>query len=244
MSVISIEEANNRRRRARKLANRLNEVRALQSVGFVERYLRGDAHIAIRRRISGEQYQGCIVAKEGFVDNSRHPSSWPQARPKQTAMFPGEVQFVKDAEQITVPSRIWPQVFHETLVGRGKPLYVFEGPGLPVPEVVNALPYREMGASILGVAVACGERARKQVETASDAVDERARLGQEEWVEGLCLDEAVRLVAGLRVVIDDYGVWSCVLPRDSALSQGWELGFGPVDCSLSIDEIVVDERHG
>jgi len=86
--------------------------------------------------------------------------------------------------------------FEDSLIDLSKPLYLFEDFALGVVEVGLGLPDREVSASGLGMAVACGERARKYVEAAADAVNDRTKPPPEEWIEGLDLGEAVALVAG------------------------------------------------
>jgi hypothetical protein len=140
---------------------------------------------------------------------------------------------VEGAKQI-VPSRIWRQTFDDCLIGLAKPLYVFEWPAFRVVELGLTFPDRKMSASGFGMALACGESAGQHVEAAADAMDDGARLGADERIDRLDIDQAVQLFSGLRIEIDQHGIVSALPPPDDSLLQGWQLGYGPIDSSLSV----------
>ena len=77
-------------------------------------------------------------------------------------MFPGQVQLMEGAKQV-IPSRIWPQVFDDSLMDLGKPAYVFEWAASRIVEVGSCLPDREVSGSGFGMAVACGEGANEEI---------------------------------------------------------------------------------
>lgn len=236
----SVEQTDDRVRKARKLAERARAVFAARNTSFVERYLEIDGYVAIRRRSGRGKDSGFLVGADPLINRvglagralKKH-TSWPQEQPKETAVFPGQIQLVEGAKRI-VPSRIWRQTFDNCLVGRAKPLYVFEWSAFRVVELGFAPPDREVGASGFGLAVACGESAGQDVEAAADAVDDDTRFGADDGIDRLDIDKAVQFLSGLRIYIDRYGIALALPPPDDSLLQGWQLGFGPTDSSFSV----------
>jgi hypothetical protein len=43
-----------------------------------------------------------------------------------------------------------------------------------------------------------------------------------------------KLVAGIRIWLEDKFIWAAPLPGNETLLQDWDLGFGPIDGSLGV----------
>lgn len=235
------EEIDDRIRKAREIADRCREINVIRNASFIERYVREEAYIAVRHCGIGPKKHGALlkaaIPREHWGRLIANPEisyrAWPNGCGEQSAVFPGEIQLMEGTQAI-IPSRVWLQTFDDSLIDLGKPLYVFEGPGLGIVEFGHALPNREMSLPVVREIVSCGERAGENVETASNAVNDHASFGIDYRGNGFDLGEAVELFAGLRIGIDRYGIGFVLSPRDDAFFQHWQLGYGPIDSSFSV----------
>jgi hypothetical protein len=232
-------------RQAAKLADRCAEIYAIWNASLIDRYKQADCQLCIRHvGPSGHQY-GFLVEALPIPDFNlgvrqagikRH-SGWKNARGQKTAMFPGQVELMEGAKQI-IPSRIWLQLFDDSLMELGKPLYLFQsGISLVASGRVKsllALPDGEIGIGRIRKPVPGRKGTRKKIQAASDAVHDCPRLRANQGIEGFDLCEAIKLFSGLRLGIYSNGVGLTAPPLEKAFHKHWELGYGPIDCSFSL----------
>jgi len=242
----SVKQADDRLRQASELADRCADVMAFHSANFIERYLRGDGHAAIRLIGAGAAQYGFVIKAAARVSDKNADAicgareryaPWQNLGPEHTAVFPGEVQIMEGAKQI-VPSRVWLQVFDDSLVDLTKPLYLFQdGVCLPAggfQEISFGLPNGEEGTLRLGEVVTGRQSTSKKVQTAADAVNDGPRLGLDKGINRFDVREAVELFSRLGIGIYSDGVSLIFLPPDDAFHKRYVLGYGPVNGSLSV----------
>lgn len=234
-----VEQVDDRIRKAREIADRGCEVFAMHRASFIERYMKADAHLAVRHRGVGRYQYGFLIKafpatiREGGTakSGSTHTAAKSEGI-KEAAVFPGSIEVVEGEKQI-IPSWVWPEVFDDVLVDLGKPLYLFEGSGIGISsELLKALPEGEVGGFGIREAVALGQG--QQIEAASDTVNDGPCFRIDNGVNRLDISKAVELFTGLRIGINAHGIGFISFPRDNTLLQDWDLGYGPIDSSFSV----------
>ena len=83
-------------------------------------------------------------------------------------------------------------------------------------------------------AIACGESGGKKIKRAAGGIDDRASFGADERINGADLASYQQLIRGIRIWLHDEFVWARPLPGKESLLQDWDLGYGPIDRSLSV----------
>jgi hypothetical protein len=235
----SVEQLDDRRRQASKIADFGNEVVAMYRSSFAERYVQANVYLAIRMAGVGSRKHGFLikampfsggdwVGKSDKADPSREHECF-----EQSAVFSGEVQIMEAAQRV-IPSRIWPEIFDDNLIDLGKPLYLFQDETLGVSEVDWSFPDGEISTFGFREAVACCHGAGQQVETAANAMNDGASLSVYDRVKRLDIAKAVKLFAGLRIGINHQGIGFVSFPGDKTLRKLIALGYGPIDSGLSV----------
>jgi hypothetical protein len=139
-----------------------------------------------------------------------------------------------EAAQRIIPSRIWPEIFDDNLIGLRKPLYLFQDATRGVSEVDLSFPNGEISTFGFWEAVACGQGAGQQVETTANTMNDGASLSVDDSVERFDISKAIKLFSGLRIGINQHGIGFVSFPGDKALRKIITLGYGPIDSGLSV----------
>lgn len=152
-------------------------------------------------------------------------------------MLPGIVECV-EIEKVWVPSRPRLQIFDGLLVGSGEETYLFMSRMFPHPEVGFSPANGELRSFWIREAIACSESVSKKVQAAPQAVDDKTSLCVYDRWTPADVREFVELLSALRLHLLDQFVWATVVPRPEALFKNFELGVGPINARLNIQEII------
>lgn len=258
----SVEGADDRVRQARELTERANYLWRFGGSGFIERYLRGELELVVRRSVPGQ-------TKYGFVIRAQSPSSKedevPQFEPcryiaekvlsdglqspasrsigdfilrgnnyiQQSSMLSHDVE-VMEGEKRFIPSLIRFQRFDDRALGAGKPLYKFRSLIFSCREISSAGSHRELRIFGFTYAVTDGESRGENIETAADCIDINAGLDIERERER-------------RFHLDYDGAWRhwrfklfdtefdiSAEPGFDLFRKGWQLGYGPINACLGM----------
>jgi len=133
-----------------------------------------------------------------------------------------------------VPSLIRFQRFQSATFCCGKPLYEFST--LIASRKKHFLAGGDGKVDIFGIAYAepFGEDCGENVETAADNVDVSAGLYNEAERKRLFLNRCYEALWRSRIKINDVGFDVVFDPSVDPFLKGWELGYGPVNASLSM----------
>ena len=248
----SVEQTDDRLRKASEIADRSCNFHALHGASLIERYIHSDIQIAVRFGGVGPYKNGFLIKAApvpevvggAVVRRERKPNSpWLPEDIQQPAVFSGDIQIMEGAKSgVAVRSWVWPQVFDDCLVDLGKPLYLFQNGvcgtaigllALRDQEVSLAFPDREVSATGR-TPVAYSQSASQKVETTPYTVDNGADFRVDKRVDWLDIGEPIKLLSWLRIGIYSDGIGFIGAPCEQALLQCWELGYGPLDCSFSV----------
>ena len=151
-------------------------------------------------------------------------------------MLSQNIEIVKDAEHmIPTLSSVRLQRFDDSSFLSGERLYEFV-PFVPLPGEENRLAPCDWKVSIIDkrLAVAVRQGGRKDVKAASDRVDVDTSLYVEcEW-ERRFFSDYDHIVRNVRWLLSDSHVHIFVEPSIKPPPKQWEVGFGPIDRSLSV----------
>ena len=236
-----VEHVDDRVRQARELVERGNDLIRLFRLDYIERYSRGYLALAIRRELPEEANYGFLIFARSHIAgwNKVIPGKCPfgdKINHDQIAVLPHDVEMVEGIERF-VPSLIRFQRFDDRFFGCGQPLYEFASFVPPTCENSGALGYRKIGFVVPTYAVANGQCSRENIEAATNDVDVGAKLDVERERERAFLDRYYPVVRRWRwrLFKADFDVVG--EPGCNPLSEGWELGIGPINARLSIEEV-------
>ncbi len=241
----SIKSVDDRLREVNELFERSRQVSAIHANSLIERYLDANIYLAIRRRAISPRKYGFLIKAAlplpiddlGIPEPKKTYPAWPDESPEKPPVFPGQIE-IMECNKCIIPSRVWPQVFEDGLIDQGKPLYLFEDFAGWISPISGTLPDGKICALGTTHAVACGQGAHQQIKTAPDAMNDDPRLRIDNWIEGFDVAQTVKLFSRLRIGIYSDGIEFLSFPGNNTFLQDWDLGYGPVDCSFSIKEIV------
>lgn len=239
----SLKSLDDRLRECRELMQRGNDWLAADGTALSERYRNGQQNLAIRCVNSGRGDYG-VVLKAGpcgdvlksftqHLGSDRDPERR-NVRLEQTPMFPRVVEIVERNQHVIVPSMPRLQRFDNGPIGLGKPLYLFTSCVFPLEESGSTLADGELRIFGVNVAVASGEQIHQHIETASETVEDRASLDVDNSRDALDGVKANDLLAKLRIRLVGNTIWGTLPPRFNAICEHVELGYGPVNSSISI----------
>lgn len=134
-----------------------------------------------------------------------------------------------------IPSLVRLERFDFGSFALGKPLYQFcslvTAQGV---ELGFGVDNRKIAVFGLRHAVALRQCSRQNIKTASDCVDIGSRFNHEAKRERAFFDRYYKIVRDIRVRVFDDHFEVCLDPQSQALFEGWQLGYGPVDGSMSV----------
>lgn len=241
----SVELGNDIRGQLGEIVQCYDERLARQEIGLVDRYLRNDVSFCFCPLRNQAQY-GFIVYADKVGDRSKPAdlhssvsghcgdlkSSGPNRNLDQSFMFAQDVEAM-EGPQNRIASFIRFQLFDESALGSGQPLYKFYS--LVSSRREHVLGDGDGEINIFGVryAVAVGQRRREDVETAAKDVNIDSSFDAERERQWFFCERYKNIVRNVRIRITNSGFDMCIEPGLCALMEGWELGFGPINASLS-----------
>lgn len=220
-----------------------------QEGGLIEKYLRGELCIALRRAepsVSGNSEQN------GFIIHSRESGFYSVLPPwdvdagnfrlhkQQPLMLSQNVELVEGIQKM-VPSFVSLCTFDRGSLYGGYPLFVFHA-SYGSQKIIGALSNREMGVAIRFFAIALNQSRHEQVEGASSGINNCASISLNQGIErNFGVSDQQFPVDVIRIRLFDDFVWAQPLPGHESILQDWDLGLGPIEGGESVWEIIA---HG
>jgi hypothetical protein len=242
-----VEHPDDLRRASRVSAKGINDWFFVgESGGIAERYCIGEAGIAFRyswpeigwrakehsfivRAIPNEIAEGGPIAP---FRNDKALDDRDQGH--QLLMLPRSVEVMEGVQKF-VPSAVWPQCFDCDSVCFSKPTFAFSAiyPPRRIIESFNGSEGGEMRISLGYNAVATRKGGCQKIKTAADCVDDDSRLDIEAEVGRPCPANYDEIVPRVWIRLYNDCIWARPFPGVKAFLHDWDLGFGPIDGSLS-----------
>ena len=217
--------------------------------GLPQRYERGEKCIALRRVedfAAGQTEQDGLIfqAFDRLGSTDVHMSPHHQktlnvgARGQQPLVLAEDIQSVKGPKGV-IPSLVRVERFDRGSFALGKPLFAFDALQW-VDHGVEGIKDWKVRTVARFYAIACCQGSGEKIKTATERIDDGPDLGIERERKRLIVGYR-NILSSIRITLLDNGIGVTTLPFDEALLQQWDLGYGPIDGSLSVWEIVA---HG
>jgi hypothetical protein len=248
LDSLVVEQGDNFFDTARKLVEGYDRLLVLKAEsGFAQNYVNNRKHIAFRIR-SDSPYGGFVlqarddVHPDDTLTCNRHAAvaDHNDARHalgsgEKPFMLPQYVELVQGPNGV-IPSLVRFERFDSSAIGSRKPLFAFWS--VNSPKWINHAEFGtkdwEMPFMIRSFPVACGERDSQQIEGATQGIDDRTNPRVERERKRNLLNSYKQIISGLRIRLFDNAIGVSLLPFEKAVLQKWDLGFGPIDGSLSV----------
>jgi len=247
-----IEQIDDRIRKARELAKSCNYFPAWEIIGLGKAYLRGELNMGLMRRVFDDKANcgfvwSCSRTRPTTMNRDECVESVPRSRNdknpwssridgKQPCMLSQNVEVMESAERIvTCLSFVRFQRFDDSSFLGGKGLYEF----VPFESLTgykdcSARSDREVGIIFKSLAVAVSKRVRENIQAASDRIQVDTSLDLERERERLFFFGHYHIIRNIRWLVSDRQANIIVEPSIKPFLKGWEIGFGPIDRSLSV----------
>lgn len=218
------------------------DVLARERAGVLESYLQGNVEIVLRRIDVGGRHYGLVFKacpsrgeNESLVDDLGCDTKTRRQRGNvdQAPVLPLNVQCVEGPQGI-IPSVPRLQLLNSRLIRVGQKLYLFTSRVLTREKRALILANGELGIFWTRVAISDSQPVGQQVKGASDAVEDCSRLGVEDCGEFFGDLEPNQFFANLRVIVSYEGVRATLAPGFGMKTEGFELGYGPVNSGLGV----------
>ncbi len=239
-----VEHGDDRTRKARELVKRVKDVARRRHAGFVKSYIGGELYFGLRRALPQAAEYGFIIGAVPFSPSGRDKIALDADTRncdrggmgldrEQPLMLTFNVEIMEGPKGI-VSSFVRLERFDEMSFGRGKPLYKFVPLVLPTRKDLGARDDGKIGLVWVRDVIAVGERRSEDVQAGSDAVDVGAHLDVERERKRLFFDRYNDIIRRLRIRVFNSHLNVVVDPTLEPLFEGWEVGYGPVNCCLSL----------
>jgi hypothetical protein len=242
-AVTGCRKLDNRNRKAREIVQRCNDARSLHNVPLVERYIKGELDLVIRRINADPDEYGIILkacpSMVGEFKSIRRPVRSESCEGRhgrnlhQTSMLSRLIYFVEGVEKsVTVLPRL--QAFDGGAIGIGKPLYLFATRVLPMEELIGRGTDGKLTVTWNRVAIAHSEGVYENVEAASQAVNDRAGFCIDDSGNRLNISKLDAFLAFFRVQFFNQTIRGILFPGLNSPIEDLELGYGPINAGLSV----------
>jgi hypothetical protein len=243
------EEADNSFCRLAKLLERKDSWISAERPDAVKRYM--DSNLNLVVRIGRFSRQSVAFLKRLASDdgikvigqraNSVNPDSIGRSvRIDQLPVLPFNVHVMEHPKHIvSFPSVVKLETFDHSLIGSGKPLYLFT-PRASVPlsgrpvEFSDGVAHRKVDILFPDVAVSLGEPIGEEIQGASHGINDRPNLGVNNPGQRIDFGQLPSLLAGLSIFVEEGGAWASVDPCLNPFSEHIELGFGPINACHTV----------
>jgi hypothetical protein len=248
--ALAVKQRDHRASEARQLTEHWNDWFADSQKSLIERYVDGQLHIGLRRALWDETEWGFVIRRCDEGDRLKGNPSRPLEGyltgvvddKEQPAMLAHDVELVESPER-RISSLVWLQRFKDATFSGGKPLYEFGTLIAPRAEDGFANSNRKIRVFWLRYAEAIGKGRGENIETAADCVDVAADLDNERKGKRLFFDRYYHLMLGVRLKINHVGIDVSFQPGIDATLEGWEVGHGPINAGLGVQEISAHEQR-
>jgi len=211
-----------------------------REINLVEDYVEGRCYLGLRC-ISGEFEQYGFVFQAAKAEEAagilrimfgNEHAVGARVKSDQPFVLPLNIETVKRPE-IGVPSLVWVERFDDSFIGLREPLFIFY-PLQWIDEVVLGPQNRKMRSVVGRYAIATGQRCGKDIEAASERVDDGTSLGVDDERKRNFLARYHHVLAGIRIGLLGGYLYARRMPGQEPSLHGFDLGYGPIDSSLSI----------
>lgn len=241
---LDVEPLDDRIRKAREITQRHNDAWSLHVIPLVDRYIDGKVDLVIRR-LNADPSENTVVLKTGpLIGSGEFESAGSAIRPKSgecrddhdiqhPPMLPRLIYLVQGIEK-AIPAFPRLEAFNNGLIGSGKPLYPFSSRVPPMEELLGTVTNGKLNLSGTRLAVARGQDVHEDIETAAQAINNRAGFCVDDRGDRLDVAQLNEFQAPFRVQFFEQAVRGIFLPGFNAPLENLELGYGPIDASLSV----------
>lgn len=207
---------------------------------FVERYLGGDMAIVLLRREptgSRETIQDGLVLHLPIDEFERSARDLKvkadnlRSCGKKPYVLAPDIELMEGVKK-RVSAFVRHGRFDKGLFALGKPRFAFNTLGAE--EIVQGTENWKVRFVARFYAVPCSESGGEHVETGSDRVDDRASFGIDHPVNWSLWIGGQELVGRVDIRLYHEHIRAVPLPGCEALLERWDLGYGPIDGSLSV----------
>jgi hypothetical protein len=241
-----IELRDNGVREGAELTDRFNNSLLIERASLVDCYVRGDIEFGIINPILFEQtkYGFAIYAdprgngRENILghmspcadDKKIGENRWRD----ESLVLAHDIETMEGTKRF-IPSLIRLQRFDFDSFALGKPLYEFRSL-VSMTRLKDRLGRSNGKIAVLGIrhVIAIGETASQNIEAASNGVDVSTCLDHETERKRRLLDCHYNLIRDIRIGVSRSDFDVLLEPNRQLLFEGWQLGYGPVDASLSM----------
>jgi hypothetical protein len=240
---LSVKTLDDRRREVRELLERTNEMLARKRAGLVQGWLKGYFDIFV----VGFDIDNCklgIILECAVERQDRSSSAGAEVADhrecaghgddNQALVLPRYVEIVECDQKGIIAASPRFQIFDDRPISLGKPLYLLAARVFADKEGVPTSANGELTIFFTRVTVACGEPVYEKVETASQAVDDRASFRIDDRVWRDYVAKAKTLLSRLRVRLSDNAIGGYLIPGDQPAFEHIYLGYGPLDAGINI----------
>lgn len=244
-----IEKPDDRAGQAAELTQRFNDWTHPRhsKIGLAERYARGELYYGVRLPFGDyAQYGFVIGASEiplscvGVSPLYRHVALQEVGLNfdlEKAFVLPNNVEAM-EGEKKVIPSFIRFEIFDDATFGVGKPLYEFVPLVSAFCKNLGAINNGKVNLFAARYAEPHSESTSENIEAASENVDVGASLDHERERQRLFVSRYYDIIRGITWRIYNDHINVDIDPRFESLLKGWELGYGPVNGSLSGQQIV------
>lgn len=232
--------SNDRLRRSHELAQRGRD-RLSGQWSFGERYLSGNAKLAVCRVDGGPRYYGAVLEARPLSGELKALPKSERVRDElgrqeldsnKPLVLPHDIEMVEWKDKI-VPSVVRFQAFDDLDVPGSQPLFSFLRASR-INELGKRIIDGKVALSVWRLAVPDSDCRGENIKACSGAVDDRTDMGVEsgrQWPVDFELEE---LLSNLRARLLDQQVCWRIAPGFEFLLNHWDLGSSPVDCAVGV----------
>ena len=221
-----------------------------QNVGsFLDDYICGNIEIALRCRGLFDVAQNGLTISARLRGDDTHfcgdseiaerEAVWSDLHAEQSSMFSGHVQVMEGPQKI-ISSEIRLERYDDRSFRVDKPFFAFDTV-LRVNKVEPGTTKGKVRIHAWSHAVACGDGTHQEIERAPESVDVTASGDIEFSREGGLLLNYCRFLSTVRINLFHKGYEIGGDPSVQLALESWDLGYGPIDGLLSVQEIIA---HG
>jgi len=240
----TLEQTDDGIRKAREIVEWSNNRLPRRQVSIIDRYIRGDLKIALRRSIIEKSEYGFLIEperhqrnrnkiEESLLGSGQTHCARSNFDIDQFPMLTHDVELMQGVERF-VPSIIRFQRFNLCSLDIWQPFYKFMSLIATGGEGVGAAGDWKIGVVWPTRAVAYCERRREHIQTAANGMDVHAEIDIERERQESFLRAHYDAVRNWRFRLFDAYVDVIGEPGGHPLFEGWEVGYGPIDAGLCV----------
>lgn len=238
-----VEVPNDRVREARELAERSEDALSEQVRGrFIEAYISGEFKVGLRCTLGQAANYGFTLSAFRRTGGSFETRPLGVADPQgngnddngeQPLVLADNVEQMEGVQK-PIPSLVRSERFYDLSYIGGEGLYEFVPLVIAPFKVIETGRHRKVSIVKKRWAVAHGQGGGKNIEAAPNSIDVRPGFDVEAEGKRLFFERYHLVVRNVRWKIFNTHIDVSVEPTIQSLTEGWEMGYGPVDRRLRV----------